>query len=144
MILSFAVPGLPRGWARARLAKGGAHHFTDAKTAAFKDSVAFWCLQAMKREGVAGLVLGPVELSIRVFLPIPASLSAKKRKALAGMPCPRKPDIDNLNKIIMDALNGVLYRDDVQVTGISAQKTYRDDPCTTVTARFEISAEDLI
>lgn len=144
MILSFTVPGAPRGWARARLAKGGAHHFTDAKTAAFKDSVAFWCLEAMKREGVVGVVLGPLALTVRAYLPIPASLSAKKRALLDGEPASRKPDIDNAVKAVMDGLNGVLYRDDVQVTYLVASKSYAPDARLEVVAEFDVTAEDLI
>lgn len=132
MIISFSVPGAPRGWARARLAKGGAHHFTDAKTAAFKDSVAFWATEALKARDAAGMMKGPVSVTIKSYFPIAASLSAKKRNALDHAPATRRPDADNLAKAVLDALNGVLYADDVQVTTLIVHKIFHEEPSTWV------------
>ena len=44
---------------------------------------------------------------------------------LAGYekPC-KKPDIDNIAKVILDALNDVAYHDDTQVVSLSMQKKY--------------------
>lgn len=38
----------------------------------------------------------------------------------------KKPDVDNLAKLIMDALNGVLYKDDGQVSILHCEKRYSD------------------
>ena len=35
-----------------------------------------------------------------------------------------KPDIDKLSRAVLDALTGVLYKDDSQVTQLDAQKVY--------------------
>ena len=40
----------------------------------------------------------------------------------------RKPDIDNVMKIVLDALNGVAYKDDSRVVRVEAQKIYGDIP----------------
>ena len=40
----------------------------------------------------------------------------------------RKPDIDNVLKIVLDALNGVAYKDDSRVVMVSAKKVYSYDP----------------
>ena len=40
----------------------------------------------------------------------------------------KKPDIDNVVKIIMDALNGAAYKDDKQVVSVFESKFYDDDP----------------
>lgn len=48
-----------------------------------------------------------------------------------------KPDIDNLAKSILDALNGVIYKDDSQVVVLTLQKYYDDDP------RAEITIEEM-
>ena len=37
---------------------------------------------------------------------------------------PKKPDIDNLSKAVMDALNNVAYTDDAQVVHLDAKKIY--------------------
>lgn len=59
---------------------------------------------------------GEVSLQIQVYLTRPKS---SKR------PSPTvKPDLDNYIKLVCDALNGIVWRDDSQVTQVSASKTY--------------------
>lgn len=41
---------------------------------------------------------------------------------------PSKKDTDNYMKLILDALNGIAYKDDVQVIALQAQKRYVDFP----------------
>lgn len=41
----------------------------------------------------------------------------------------KKPDIDNLIKFVLDALNGQLYVDDSQVVSITATKQYAPESC---------------
>lgn len=40
-----------------------------------------------------------------------------------------KPDIDNLVKFVLDALNGHLYVDDSQIIGLTALKKYAPESC---------------
>ena len=40
----------------------------------------------------------------------------------------KKPDADNIAKIVLDALNGVAYTDDTQVINLSVQKRYGEVP----------------
>ena len=39
-----------------------------------------------------------------------------------------KPDIDNVAKAILDALNGVVYKDDNQIVELHIKKLYSDEP----------------
>ena len=39
----------------------------------------------------------------------------------------KKPDADNIAKIVLDALNGVAYEDDSQVINLSVQKRYSEE-----------------
>lgn len=53
------------------------------------------------------------------------------RFALKSKPChyrDKKPDIDNLQKLVFDAMNGVAYRDDSQICRVTASKTETRDP----------------
>lgn len=53
----------------------------------------------------------------------------KKAQALAGTIRPTtKPDQDNVLKAIFDGLNGVAWRDDVQVVDITSRKRYAPLP----------------
>ena len=40
----------------------------------------------------------------------------------------RKPDFDNIGKVICDALNGIAYRDDAQIVDALVRKFYSDIP----------------
>jgi len=46
-----------------------------------------------------------------------------------------RPDIDNLVKLVLDALNKIAWDDDAQVVDIAARKLYEDiaDGCTRIT-----------
>ena len=44
----------------------------------------------------------------------------------------KKPDIENIVKTILDALNGVAYQDDTQVASVTAVKTYSAIECVDV------------
>ena len=40
----------------------------------------------------------------------------------------KKPDLDNVAKIVCDALNGVAYKDDAQVVKLTVHKRYSERP----------------
>ena len=65
----------------------------------------------------------------------------KKRVAslLDGSVRPSKrPDLDNLNKSVMDALNGIVYRDDCQVVTLNSTKVYAQTPGVDICIMEEI------
>jgi Holliday junction resolvase RusA-like endonuclease len=74
-------------------------------------------------------IRGPVKLVIVESRVIPASWPPTKREAaLRGEIQPvGKPDIDNVAKLIKDALNGICYDDDAQVCLLVARKMYAAD-----------------
>ena len=63
---------------------------------------------------------------MEIRLQVPASWSKKKQaQALDGLMFPtKKPDVDNVVKAIFDALNGIVWGDDVQVVWLAASKRY--------------------
>lgn len=73
---------------------------------------------------------GRVKVEIIAYFEITKSTS-KKREAemLAGNISPtKKPDIDNITKIILDAMNKFAYLDDTQVTHCTVIKRYAATP----------------
>ena len=40
----------------------------------------------------------------------------------------KKPDVDNILKIVMDGLNGIAYPDDKQITDAHVKKRYSSEP----------------
>lgn len=129
MIIKFVVPGSPQGKGRPRAfrAGSGVRMFTPKKTEDYEALIA-----AQAREAMQGrdMITGPVLLEMRMLHPVPASWSKKKRAAaLAGEVMPTvKCDADNCLKAVCDALNGVLWRDDVQVVNVALAKRYAEIP----------------
>ena len=39
----------------------------------------------------------------------------------------KKPDIDNITKIILDALNAIAFKDDNQITKLEIEKQYSEE-----------------
>lgn len=70
----------------------------------------------------------PLKAEITVYMPVPKSFSNKKRQeALIGQIRPVvKPDCDNIAKNINDALNGIVYPDDKQITCLTVNKFYSE------------------
>jgi len=101
--------------------------FTPAKTVSYESTVALFAAQAMAGRP---LLTGPVNLQMRVDFAIPASWSMKKQRAAeAGLILPAvKPDADNVAKILCDAINGVVWKDDVQVVDLTLKKRYSMQP----------------
>ena len=64
---------------------------------------------------------GCVAVKVRTFRSLPNS----RPKKLESEPDNFKPDVDNIGKIFLDALNGVAYEDDKQVTILCVTKMPR-------------------
>ena len=79
------------------------------------------------RNQKAERIEGAVNMNIVYAFRRPKSLSKKERNEIDGgktVPKTTKPDIDNLTKAILDALNGIVWKDDAQVTQINIQKVW--------------------
>ena len=83
------------------------------------------------------MIHGPVAVSIDFLMQTPKSWSkAKKEMAQVQEILPlKKPDIDNLVKTVLDALNGLAYDDDKQIIELSAHKRYNKYPGTVIRVR---------
>lgn len=79
----------------------------------------------------------PLEAIIKVQFAPPESLSKKKKNTLLFTPYDKKPDCDNLAKSILDALNGLVYKDDKQITYLSIEKLYGEEN------KIEVDLEEL-
>lgn len=72
----------------------------------------------------------PICISIHFSMPIPKSTTTGKRsKMIAGdIAHTKRPDVDNLTKSVLDALNGVAWADDSQIVQLSVVKQYAEKP----------------
>lgn len=71
-------------------------------------------------------LLGRLSVEIIAYLKIPKNTSKKKvQEMLEGTISPtKKPDIDNISKSILDAMNKFVFKDDNQISKLSIEKRY--------------------
>ena len=127
MGVAFEVPGEPRGKGRPRFTRDG-RPYTDSETRAYEDKIVAYYRKALK--AFRWPDTGFVAVDVTAVYPIPKGTS---KAAVAGMQAgrilpSRKPDIDNVLKVVLDALNGVAYKDDSRVVAVSARKLYGTEP----------------
>ena len=138
--IEFFVPGAPVGKGRPRAARRGAGvvMFTPGKTADYEALVAATAAAALACDALAHQLLdGPLEAVLEMRFPVPASWSkARRARALAGAEWhTSKPDADNVAKAVLDACNGVVFRDDAQVVVMIATKAFSEEPGVRVVIR---------
>lgn len=128
-VVRFRVAGKPVAKGRPRVTRNGA--FTPAHTRKYEQLVALHAQQAMEGRP---LIEEAVALTITVFLPIPQSWSKrKKREAEMGLIAPiTRPDVDNYAKLIGDALNGIVWRDDSQIAELRVSKRFALAPAVEI------------
>lgn len=129
MIVSFTVPGEPKAKQRPRTTRTG-HTYTPEQTVTYEN----WVKACYLEVGQAKLE-GEIRATIVAFFSIPKSASKARKKAmLNGEINPtKKPDVDNIAKIILDPLNSLAYDDDKQITELRVAKRYSDKPRVEVT-----------
>ena len=122
--MNFTVEGTPIGKGRPKFARRGkfVSTYTPTKTRDYEDIIKVAARQAMTEKPLET----PVAVFVYIVVPILTSYS-KKRKAdcLAGIEKPtKKPDLDNVAKCFLDAMNAIVYQDDVQVVSLHVTKVY--------------------
>lgn len=103
---------------------------------------AFTALSFVERENISEIVKNtPTGLKIAlsmVFRLSPASsLSQKKKNVLYGSGHNKKPDLDNLIKMVIDRMSGVFYKDDNVIHEIHARKEYAEVPGIEITIEYK-------
>ncbi len=126
MRVSFTVMGEPCGKGRPRFSKPG-HTYTPDKTSRYENLVK---LEYESQCGCRFDDSDQLDMRIYAYYGIPKSDSKKKAaQKLSGIIRPaKKPDMDNVMKIIADSLNGIAYRDDTQIVDSMVRKFYSDVP----------------
>lgn len=67
---------------------------------------------------------------------------AKPKSRDRARPLPdSKPDLDNMEKLVLDALNGIVWNDDAQITDVVKKKRYDVTPRTEIVVRPLTAAE---
>jgi Holliday junction resolvase RusA-like endonuclease len=135
----YTVYGEPVGKGRPRFAKRGAFvsTYTPLKTKTYEDEIRMMAKAAM---GSSEPLETPVTVAIYIRVGIPASFSKQKRKdALDNILKPtKKPDLDNIAKCFLDAMNEIVYFDDKQVVNLHVTKVYAETPAVEVMVKEDL------
>jgi Holliday junction resolvase RusA-like endonuclease len=131
---AFIVMGEPKGKGRPRFCKSG-HAYTPKATRDYESEIRAAYLTQYKGRGFGKGV--PLSLLIYAVYGVPKSdRKATRKKKLAGAILPtKKPDVDNIIKIVADALNGLAYHDDSQLVEVHCVKAYGETPHISVFIR---------
>ena len=124
--VQFTIAGEPKGKGRPRVTSYGT--YTPKQTVVYENLVkTMYSVQC-------GVFKFPddsqLDITVIAYYAIPKSVSKAKREAmLLGKIRPtKKPDWDNIGKIVADSLNQIAYKDDAQIVDAQVRKYYSDNP----------------
>lgn len=123
MVIEFTVPGKPVGKGRPRVGTiaGHAHMYTPKVTVQYEN----WIKQCYLKAAGHTKLLPPLTIKVLATYTVPKSYGKQKRiDCLRGYLRPRKPDWDNIGKVVCDALNKLAYDDDVDIYDAHVIKRY--------------------
>ena len=123
MIYEFEVPAKIIGKGRPRLNSYTGQVYTPTRTKDYESLVEQYFLLKYPRYKS---MEGRAKVSITAFFEVPKSVSkTMKEQMLENKISPtKKPDIDNVVKIVLDAMNKFAFKDDTQITKIEVEKLY--------------------
>lgn len=138
--MKFTVTGEPKGKGRPRFIPNTGRAITPKDTANYETLVRMEYMaqcQGFKFPDDAML-----DMRIMAYYSIPKSASKKKKEQMKRqlLRPTKKPDMDNVVKIIADSLNQVAYRDDTQIVDCQCRKFYSENPRVEVTIK-EVKTE---
>lgn len=126
MNVSITFPIDPVAKARPRLGRNGV--YTPAKTRRFETTIRLLAFRFHKGPALTG----SLKVGVRFVMKAPKRMTNEKPVC--------RPDLDNLLKGVTDALNGVFWIDDSQITEVHAVKVY---DLVNKTPRIELTVEQL-
>lgn len=110
--LTFEVPGRPVGKGRPRVLRSG-RTYTPKRTADYERQVAAACVAAAMHRPWR---MDSPDYAVTVQSHVSLTKKGTRRTSRGGC-----PDIDNVIKLVCDALEGVVYEDDDQVTRVAGE-----------------------
>lgn len=123
MVTCFLIPGKPQGKDRPRFDPKTNRVYTTQSTRTYEQTVRWSYISATTAN--ERMHDGKCRVEIEAVYSIPVSWTvAKKNQAHTGDITPGKPDCDNIAKAVLDALNGLAYKDDAQVAELVVKKRY--------------------
>lgn len=138
MKITFEVLGKPQAKGRPRFARMGGFvkTYTPKETLEYENKVKLAYLSQIKGQDYKEYA-GQVKVSIWAYFEPIKSISKKKYNEILGTAHLKRPDLDNIQKSILDGLNGVAWKDDSQIYNIQAYKYYDKEEKVIVEIEYE-------
>lgn len=130
MEFNITVPGIPVAKGRPKVSRYGT--YTPKKTADYESYVEFcWASEY----GNIKPSDKPLKVALVFFMPIPKNETKKNKEKIeeGTYHHTKRPDLDNMAKSVLDALNGLAYNDDSQIYSLTAAKFYDEFPRAEIT-----------
>ena len=130
-MITLTIPGEPVAKGRPRMMKSGIA-FTPTKTRNYETLVKELFIIS-KQEMMEGQLVAYID----AYFGIPKSTPKKKYPEMVNgeIRPTKRPDLDNIAKAILDALNGLAYRDDSQIVSLKIRKLYAEKPRVKISIR---------
>lgn len=142
--ISFFIPGDIRGKGRPRsrvCGKPGSKQFVQVysqkEDVHYENLVKLTFMNAAQKDGWKMVEQGvPVKAEFTCMFERPASMKTKRNINIKY--AMKKPDFDNIEKIICDPLNKIAYYDDSQIVSATIDKIFADDNPPGVIVTFRV------
>jgi len=122
-MINITIDGNPESWKSPQ--RCGNHYFSPNHKR--KEEIKW----QVKEQWTGNPIISPIKIKASFDLPIPSSTSKKKTFEMLNQAYHnKKPDLDNLLKLAIDSIKGIVIEDDNQVCQIEATKQYSKEPKT--------------
>jgi Holliday junction resolvase RusA-like endonuclease len=122
--MQIIIPGTPKSQKRHRTSRGRRYD----PSATDKKNIQKSLLTHRNKK----LIDYPVSVEIVAYYPFLKSWSKKTRAMAEGGLKITKPDVDNISKLYLDSMNGMIWTDDNLVTDLIVRKRYSQEPCVVI------------
>lgn len=129
--ITLTIDGKPRGKERAKAGKFG--FFTPDRTVDDEANI-----RALGSKAMAGRrpSVGPFKMHLEAVFEVPDGWPSRV-KEMSSLPHLSAPDLDNIEKLVLDGLNEIVFVDDRQVFEVHKRKRYGEP------ARIEVVLEEV-
>ena len=128
-MVTITIVGEPMAKARPRVSIRGryAKAYTPQKTINYENLVK---VEYHSQKGKYFCKESTLRASIIAYFKMPKNVSKRKYVSMVNgsLRPTKRPDLDNIAKIVLDALNGVAYADDSQICELYITKYYSEQP----------------
>lgn len=90
-------------------------------------------IEVQRQHGDRPFFKGPLKLDVTFYLPLARSMSLRKANLYNNTLHVYRPDTSNLIKFVEDVCQNIIYKEDCQISVITAKKLFSTEPKTIFT-----------